>query len=154
MNLEALKDFKFYLSLGYVVIISSILTIILMQFYKFILTKKKIITEKINPDKKDLILSKSGRFISLIVYSLVYIINEIILKNEIVLNESLIIGLLSGGAATLIVAKGLYTSLHQQQKRKNIFEKLSKAEEQLKRLQDEALQKQNKIILKKKEEKL
>lgn len=154
MNLEALKDFKFYLSLGYVVIISSILTIILMQFYKFILTKKKIITEEINPDKKDLILSKSGRFISLIVYSLVYIINEIILKNEIVLNESLIIGLLSGGAATLIVAKGLYTSLHQQQKRKNIFEKLSKAEEQLKMLRDEALQKQNKIILKKKEEKL
>jgi len=154
MLLEEFKDYKFYVSVGYVVLIASILTIILMGIYKLILKKKKIIFEGMDADKKDSLLSKSGRIIALIIYSIVYIINELVLHNEIILNETLIVGLISGGAITLTVAKGLYTSLHQNQKKKKVFDKLFQAETELNKLQKEILSEKQKIIFTKKEKNL
>lgn len=146
MIVEELSDFKFYVSLGYVVMISSIITILAMQIYKAILKKRKLLTDDMNPDKKDNMLSKAGRISALLVYSAVYLVNEMLIKNEIMIDEALIIGLISGGTTTLVVAKGLYTSLRQKQKKKSIYEKLDDAEKQLK-AKEENFIKQNRIIL-------
>ena len=151
MKFEDLQDFKFYLSLGFVIVVSSILTILLMEIIKLILKKKKIIGDDTDADKKDELLSKIGRFVALFIYALVYLINELLAKNTIALNESLAIGLLSGGAVTLTVAKGLYTSFRQKQKKKKVYDKLKAAEQQLAELQEKAINTQTKIILKRKE---
>lgn len=153
MNIDELSNFQFYLSLGYITIISSILTIILVQIYKILLKKKKVITPEMDSNKKDNILSRAGRIIALILYSLIYLANEYYFKHSLVINETLVIGLLSGGAATLTVAKGLYTSIRQYQKKKSVFDKLALAEEKLTKLQEQIVQKQTKIILTKKEDK-
>lgn len=150
MDFKELKNFQFYLSLGYVVLISSIITIIFMEIIKIILKKKKVIVEEMDATKKDILLTKIGRFIALFVYCIVYLLNELILKNAIQFNETLMVGILSGGAMTLTVAKGLYTTFRQNQKKKKVFEKLSEAEEKLAKLQEACLQ-QNKIILTRKE---
>ncbi len=151
MNLEELQDFKFYLSLSFVIVLSSILTIITVEIIKLILKKKKIITEETDADKKDQLLIKIGRFVALLIYTIVYLIKEFLLKHDLIFNEALFIGLLSGGAVTLTVAKGLYTSFRQSQKKKKVFDKLTEAESKLEALQKEALEKQTKIILTRKE---
>lgn len=152
MNIEELTDYQFYISLGYVTLIASVVTIIMTQLYKMILKKKKILSKDMDPDKKDSILAVSGRVIALIIYSLIYLGNEFILKHTIVITEATVIGLLSGGAATLTLAKGIYTAIRQHQKKKNVFEKLQVAEQQLQDIHAEAIIKQ-KIILSSRKEK-
>ena len=119
-----LSKYEYFVSLGYVVIIASILTMIITQIIKKILQKKKVITKDTNATKVDMILTKIGRIVALLTYTLLYLGNELILKNTIVIDKGLIAGLLSGSALTLTIAKGIYTSLHQYFKKQEVFKLL------------------------------
>lgn len=140
MSFTEMKDYKFYLTLGLLTLISSILTMIITQIIKMILKKKKIIYEEMEESKKDLILSRLGRVVALIVYSSLYIIKEMYLKNTIIINGSLLAGLLTGATGTLIIAKGIYTILHQWSKKNTVFERLEYAEKIKDLLEKENLQ--------------
>lgn len=140
MSFTEMKDYKFYLTLGLLTLISSILTMIITQIIKMILKKKKIIYEEMEESKKDLILSRLGRVVALIVYSSLYIIKELYLKNTIIINGSLLAGLLTGATGTLIMAKGVYTILHQWSKKNTVFERLEYAEKIKDLLEKENLQ--------------
>lgn len=58
MDFQGIKNYKFFISLGYVTIISSILTLIVTQIIKIILKKKNVINEEMFAPKKDIILSR------------------------------------------------------------------------------------------------
>ena len=96
MDFQGIKNYEFFISLGYVTIISSFLTLIITQIIKVILKKKNVINEEMFASQKDIILSRIGRIISLIIYSSLYILNEYFLKHNIVFDGALITGLLSG----------------------------------------------------------
>lgn len=148
MDFQGIKNYKFFISLGYVTIISSILTLIVTQIIKIILKKKNIINEEMFASKKDIILSRVGRIISLINYSSLYLFNEFYLKHNIVFDETLCIGLISGSALTLTLSKGIYTMLHQYCEKKTIFEKieyLNNIENVLKKETNEKLTKEEQV---------
>ena len=148
MDFQRNKNYKFFISLGYVTIISSILTLIVTQIIKIILKKKNIINEEMFASKKDIILSRIGRIVSLIIYSSLYLFNEFYLKHNIVFDETLCIGLISGSALTLTLSKGIYTMLHQYSEKKTIFEKieyLNNIENVLKKETNENLTKEEQV---------
>lgn len=148
MDFQGIKKYKFFISLGYVTIISSILTLIVTQIIKIILKKKNIINEEMFASKKDIILSRIGRIVSLIIYSSIYLFNEFYLKHNIVFDETLCIGLISGSALTLTLSKGIYTMLHQYCEKKTLFERLeyvSTIIDKMSETTDEDLTKEEKI---------
>ena len=148
MDFQGIKNYEFFISLGYVTIISSILTLIITQIIKVILKKKNVINEEMFASKKDIILSRIGRIISLIIYSSLYILNDYFLKHNIVFDGALIIGLLSGSALTLTLSKGIYTMLHQYCEKKTLFERLeyvSAIIDKMSETTDEDLTKEEKI---------
>ena len=148
MDFQGIKNYEFFISLGYVTIISSILTLIITQIIKVILKKKNVINEEMFAPKKDIILSRIGRIISLIIYSSLYILNEYFLKHNIVFDETLCIGLISGSALTLTLSKGIYTMLHQYCEKKTLFERLeyvSAIIDKMSETTDEDLTKEEKI---------
>lgn len=134
MDFEGIKNFEFFISLGYVTITASILTMIFTQIIKMILKKRKIIYPGMEANEKDAILSKAGRIVAIILYSSLYIGNEYYLKHQIIFDGALLTGILSGGALTLTIAKGLYTTIRQYQKKSNVFERLKMAEKTIKQL--------------------
>ena len=98
--------------------------------------------------QKDIILSRIGRIVSLIIYSSLYLFNEFYLKHNIVFDETLCIGLISGSALTLTLSKGIYTMLHQYSEKKTIFEKieyLNNIENVLKKETNEKLTKEEQV---------
>ena len=148
MDFQGIKNYEFFISLGYVTIISSILTLIITQIIKIILKKKNVINEEMFASQKDIILSRIGRIISLIIYSSFYILNEYFLKHNIVFDGALITGLLSGSALTLTLSKGIYTMLHQYCEKKTLFERLeyvSTIIDKMSETTDEDLTKEEKI---------
>lgn len=148
MDFQGIKNYEFFISLGYVTIISSILTLIITQIIKVILKKKNVINEEMFASQKDIILSRIGRIISLIIYSSLYILNEYFLKHNIVFDGALITGLLSGSALTLTLSKGIYTMLHQYCEKKTLFERLeyvSSIIDKMSETTDEDLTKEEKI---------
>ena len=148
MDFQGIKNYEFFISLGYVTIISSILTLIITQIIKVILKKKNVINEEMFASQKDIILSRIGRIISLIIYSSLYILNEYFLKHNIVFDGALITGLLSGSALTLTLSKGIYTMLHQYCEKKTLFERLeyvSAIIDKMSETTDEDLTKEEKI---------
>ena len=148
MDFQGIKNYEFFISLGYVTIISSVLTLIITQIIKIILKKKNVINEEMFASKKDIILSRIGRIISLIIYSSLYILNEYFLKHNIVFDGALITGLLSGSALTLTLSKGIYTMLHQYCEKKTLFERLeyvSTIIDKMSETTDEDLTKEEKI---------
>ena len=148
MDFQGIKNYEFFISLGYVTIISSILTLIITQIIKVILKKKNVINEEMFASQKDIILSRIGRIISLIIYSSLYILNEYFLKHYIVFDGALITGLLSGSALTLTLSKGIYTMLHQYCEKKTLFERLeyvSTIIDKMSETTDEDLTKEEKI---------
>ena len=148
MDFQGIKNYEFFISLGYVTIISSVLTLIITQIIKVILKKKNVINEEMFASKKDIILSRVGRIVSLIIYSSLYILNEYFLKHNIVFDGALIIGLLSGSALTLTLSKGIYTMLHQYCEKKTLFERLeyvSAIIDKMSETTDEDLTKEEKI---------
>lgn len=136
MNFEGLKNYEFFISLGYVTIIASILTMIVTQIIKVILKKRKKIYVGMDPTEKDVILSRVGRIVALVIYASLYIGNEFYLKHTITFDGALLTGLLSGSTFTLTIAKGLYTMIRQYQKKQTVFEKLKYAEETIKKLEE------------------
>lgn len=148
MDFQGIKNYEFFISLGYVTIISSFLTLIITQIIKVILKKKNVINEEMFASQKDIILSRIGRIISLIIYSSLYILNEYFLKHNIVFDGALITGLLSGSALTLTLSKGIYTMLHQYCEKKTLFERLeyvSTIIDKMSETTDEDLTKEEKI---------
>ena len=148
MDFQGIKNYEFFISLGYVTIISSFLTLIITQIIKMILKKKNVINEEMFASQKDIILSRIGRIISLIIYSSLYILNEYFLKHNIVFDGALITGLLSGSALTLTLSKGIYTMLHQYCEKKTLFERLeyvSTIIDKMSETTDEDLTKEEKI---------
>lgn len=148
MDFQGIKNYEFFISLGYVTIISSILTLIITQIIKIILKKKNVINEEMFESQKDIILSRVGRIVSLIIYSSLYLFNEFYLKHNIVFDETLCIGLISGSALTLTLSKGIYTMLHQYSEKKTIFEKieyLNNIENVLKKETNENLTKEEQV---------
>lgn len=137
MDFEGIKNFEFFISLGYVTIIASILTMIVTQIIKIMMKKRKILYEGMDSNEKDAILSKAGRIIAIVIYSFLYIGNEFYLHHRISFDGALLTGLLSGGALTLSIAKGLYTMIRQYQKKTNVFEKLKFAEDTIQKLQQQ-----------------
>ena len=148
MDFQGIKNYEFFISLGYVTIISSVLTLIITQIIKIILKKKNVINEEMFASKKDIILSRVGRIVSLIIYSSLYLFNEFYLKHNIVFDETLCIGLISGSALTLTLSKGIYTMLHQYCEKKTLFERLeyvSTIIDKMSETTDEDLTKEEKI---------
>lgn len=129
MDITYLKDYKLYIKVTYVTLLASILTLIITQIIKIILNKKKVIKEETEASKKDEILARTGRIVALIVYTIMYLINEWIINKTIIFDESLITGIITGASLTLSFAKGIYTTLHQWSEKKNIYERLEYAEE-------------------------
>lgn len=128
MNMKELKDYRFYISLGIITFLASILTMIITQIIKKILIKKKIIYEGMEKSKKDILLSRIGRVVAIIVYSGIYIAKEMYINKEITFDVTLLTGLLTGGTGTLLIAKSIYTILHQWSMKNNVFERLEYVE--------------------------
>ena len=118
------SHYQFFISLSYVTIISIILTLIITQIIKTILKKNKTINDRTNEIRKDLLLSQIGRIVSILTFTFIYLINEIIINQSLIFDKSLIIGLLSGWSLTLSITKGVYSFLHQYSQKRNIFEKI------------------------------
>lgn len=133
-----MKNYEFFLSLGYVTLLASVVTLVITQIIKTVLKKQKVIFPEIEASHRDTILSTVGRIVALIAYAGLYIGNELYLKHAITFDEELITGLLSGGALTLTISKGFYTMLHQYRNKKTVYEKLRYAEKTLKKLQEPA----------------
>ncbi len=137
MSFKGMKDYKFYIVLGMITIIASILTMIITQIIKKILEKKRIIYEGMEKSKKDIILSRIGRIVALTIYTILYIAKEMYLKKEVELDGALITGLLVGATSTLLLAKSLYTILHQWVEKDNVFERLEYIEQVKTSLEEE-----------------
>ncbi len=136
MELTKIKDYKFFVNVGFVSLLAAILTMIITQVVKIILVKKGFIKSEIEATKKDLILSWIGRICALVTYSSIYICEALFLKHDLVFDEALIMGLLSGSAITLTIAKALYTVLHQYFKKNDVFERLEYAEKIMKTINE------------------
>lgn len=115
MNFERLMGSTFYKEVGLVVTLASVMTLVITQIIKIFLLKKskyQIMSES----KKDEKLSKLGRFVALVCYSVFYIGVEVYLHHRIIVDGALLVSLISGASLTLATAKGIYTSLHQKRK--------------------------------------
>ena len=144
--MEKITTLEFILSLGIVTLLTSVLTLIITQIIKIILTKTKVITDNTNESKKDVLLSRIGRIVGILTYISLYVVNEIMNNQVIVFNEALVINLVSGISLSLTISKGLYTSLHQFFKKENIFEQLEYVEQVINKLNEEV---ETKWIIKK-----
>ncbi len=140
MNFDNLKPYEFFFSVGYVTLIASVLTLVITQLIKKILTKKGILYEGMEQSKRDMFLSRIGRIVALLSYVAIYLINAFLTKHTLVLDKSLLAGLLSGASLTLVIAKSIYTSLHQYFKKKNVFERLECLEKVIDVLENEVNQ--------------
>lgn len=138
MNLNFFKTVEFFYSVGYITLLSSVITLILTGIIKLIFKQAKIIIEETNPIKKDILLSRIGRVIALITYASLYVIDVLVFKKiELRFTEELITSLLSGSALTLCISKGLYTGIRQMEKKNSVFEKLEVAEVTINKLQED-----------------
>jgi hypothetical protein len=124
MNLDEVFSVNFLMSLGYVTLTSSIITIIIMELVKLILKKTGKLNDEVSKEAQDELLSLWGRVTSLLVYSSLYLLNDYLTTKEVIFNEALIIGLLSGGTLTLTTAKGIYTAIRQHIKKKEELKQL------------------------------
>jgi DMSO reductase anchor subunit len=138
MDFSYLREVAFLLSLGYVTLFSSLITLVVVGIIKLFLKQIKVIKKDMNPTKKDILLSRIGRIIALITYASIYIIDVIYIRHtELVFDASLVTSLLSGSALTLCISKGIYTGIRQMQKKKDLIEKVEVAEETIYKLQQE-----------------
>lgn len=130
MDYSKLATFDFLFSLGYVTLGASVVTLIVTEVAKAILKGAKVLNGGTSAVRKDIVLSRVGRAVALIAYASLYVADVLLVKKgELALDEALLASLLSGGALTLCVSKGVYTGLRQMAKRRGVFEKLEAAEE-------------------------
>lgn len=130
MDYSKLATFDFIFSLGYVTLAASVVTLIVTEVVKAILRGAKVLNGGTSAVRKDIVLSRAGRAVALIAYASLYVADVLLVKKgELAFDEALLASLLSGGALTLCVSKGVYTGLRQMAKRRGVFEKLEAAEE-------------------------
>lgn len=159
MKFEGMKEYQFYVEVGYVTLIAAFLTLIFTQIIKVILKKKNILYEGMEASRKDMILVRIGRIVAFVLYTGLYLGNAWYFHQTIVFDETLITGLFVGAALTLTTAKGIYTTLHQWSKKKDVYDRLAFAEqiiEEQKKEQSEFLEEtkgNQKWILTRKQEK-
>ena len=157
MKFEGMKEYQFYVEVGYVTLLSAFLTLVLTEIIKVILKKKNIIHEGMEASKQDMILIRIGRILALVLYVGLYLGNEWYLHHTVVFDETCITGLITGAAFTLTVAKGMYTTLHQWSKKKDVYDRLAFAEQIIEeqKMEQKACQEERKQkwILTKKQEK-
>ena len=128
-------DLIFFIRMCYVTLAASAATIFILQGYKKRLQKSGKLTEEMSAEQKDAMLSKRGRIVAILVYGALYIANELVLKHTVAFDGMLWAGILTGGALTLGLSKGMYTAFRQWQKKKTVYEKLKFAQEKLNDLQ-------------------
>lgn len=110
---QVYEELQWFFSLGYVIIISTILTMLLVKLFRVTILKKSLLNATDN--QKDQILGMTGTITSLVVYGLVYIGNEMIVQMTFFIKFDEVISpmtITSGAAVTWVAAKGLYTVLH------------------------------------------
>ena len=126
-------------------LLTAVLTLIIMKIVKVILNK----TLKINnmdATRKDNILSRVGRLIVIITYISVYVINVIFIeKTNININIQEILFLIRGIIYSLIITKGIYTSIRQMEKKEDVYEKLEIANSLVNELNDKLNKNNNKF---------
>ena len=138
MDYSKLATFDFLFSLGYVTLGSSIATLIVVAIIKFILKGSGVLTNSMNATKKDVLLSRIGRIVALVVYAGFYIIDVLVIKeSSLEVDVGLFASLLSGSTLTLCISKGFYTGLRQMSKKNNVFDKLEVAQKTIFKLQKE-----------------
>ena len=140
MDFEFVKESLYIINLGVEVIGASLLTILLTQIIKMILKKKKVINKEMQEVEKDELLTKVGRIVGLIIYLGVFILKNIILKQEFKVNEEMIFNFVQGLTMTLILAKGIYTMLHQYMNKKSVYEELRNTKKELSEVKTWTLQ--------------
>lgn len=140
MNFEFVKESLYIINLGVEVIGASLLTILLTQIIKMILKKKKVINKEMQEVEKDELLTKVGRIVGLSIYLGVFILKNIILKEEFKVNEEMIFNFVQGLTMTLILAKGIYTMLHQYMNKKSVYEELRNTKKELSEVKTWTLQ--------------
>ena len=140
MDFEFVKESLYIINLGVEVIGASLLTILLTQIIKMILKKKKVINKEMQEVEKDELLTKVGRIVGLIIYLGVFILKNIILKEEFKVNEEMIFNFVQGLTMTLILAKGIYTMLHQYMNKKSVYEELRNTKKELSEVKTWTLQ--------------
>lgn len=142
MKFEGMKEYQFYVEVGYVTLIAAFLTLVFTQIMKVILKKKNILYEGMEASKKDMILARIGRVLAFVFYTGLYFGNAWYFHRTIVFDETLITGLFAGAAFTLTITKGMYTTLHQWSKKKDIYDRLAFAEQII----EEQKQEQNEFL--------
>lgn len=140
MDFEFVKESLYIINLGVEVIGASLLTILLTQIIKMILKKKKVINKEMQEVEKDELLTKVGRIVGLSIYLGVFILKNIILKEEFKVNEEMIFNFVQGLTMTLILAKGIYTMLHQYMNKKSVYEELRNTKKELSEVKTWTLQ--------------
>lgn len=150
MNFTDLENAEFYIEISYVTAIAVVLTIMGTGLLKIIMKKLGKLPKDLDSNVKDQLLATSGRIVALVIYAVVYLTNLFLTNETIVIDGALLAGLISGGTLTLTVAKGIYTSIRQMSKKKEVYQKLENAEKELKKIQANSIT--GKIILKGKAE--
>ena len=72
---DEIRTYEFVSSVGILSLVTSLMTLVLMYIIKVILRKTKVINEKSDAIKKDVMLSRIGRVICGIVYISLYVID-------------------------------------------------------------------------------
>ena len=138
MDYSKLATFDFLFSLGYVTLGASLITMIFTEIIKIILKKAKVLTPNIDTTKKDIVLSRVGRIVALVVYACFYVVDILFIKKtRLEIDITLFTSLISGSTFTLIISKGIYTGIRQISKKKNVFDKLEVAQKTIFKLQKE-----------------
>lgn len=106
-------QFHWFIQLGYVIVISTILAMLLVNLWKVTFLKKFLTTA--SPTDKDKVLGSTGTVTSLVVYAIVYVVNEMVLQRTFLIVvdwHTAAVAIPSGAAIVWVAAKGLYTVLH------------------------------------------
>lgn len=116
--MEVWYNFSWFFSLGGVVLISVILTLLIVWIIKKTILKKRLSTA--TDTQQDKILGLTGTILSLIIYTIVYLASEMIIQGKFMIDFQGALSAVSiptGAAVTWVAAKGLYTVLHKWIKR-------------------------------------
>lgn len=89
---------------GYLVLLSSILTILLVMLVKKILNKKGKLNN-LDSTQKDYVISHIGRYTALGIYTIVFLINEFVFTHSIEFNDTFLTEIVGGATIILQLQK-------------------------------------------------
>jgi hypothetical protein len=110
---ELYNSLQWVFSLGYVVVISIIATILLIKLERVTLLKK--VLSDTTAMQKDSILGFAGNITSFIVFAIIHFANEMILQGKFLIDFNTVtesISLPAGAAIVWSGSKGVYTAIH------------------------------------------